>query len=813
VFDRTAASTPFEPLPPLALAFGVGVAAAAWISSEDALRLTIGLAAFVFCVILFVQRRPTKHWMIVATLFAGAARYDLSRSDDADPARLRPTEERRLTRLRGTVARPPISDPADAPSPLRPTYAPTTRIRIDVETQFESSEGWRPASGRIDCNIPTASSKFRRGDRVEVFGWLSAPSSPMNDGEFNSAERLRRQGVMGRVFCETAEGVLLLEPGSPWTPLRMRDAILDACHVRLQRWMPVREASVAEAAVLGARTSIRREDLEPWVNSGTLHMLVVSGWHVAVVAAAAWGIGRFLIRARSRRAIFALVAIWAYTMLTGSEAPAVRAAVFTSMYLGGVMLGRPFHALNALAAGVLILLVVDPQQLFQTGAQLSVLAVMGLLLFPQRLIAPLPSIDPDLGERYGWRARWKHGFKMAIAASVCAWAATAPLVAQQFHLFSPASIWLSVILAPVLTAAIGCSVMVLLLADLPIAAPFAWGAEWCIKMLNAVVAHSEWLPGGFYFCSGPPLWWAAGMLALVWIPFVACPRWLARWLHGSLVVSWSVLGLVTWSLPTKPDGAAFHQLSVGHGNAAVLQTPDGRVFLVDCGSMTYPGVGERIIAPFLWRRGIQTVDAVFVSHADVDHFNGLPALLSRFRVGAVYTPPQFARMEQPAVKYVSAALRNQKVPLRFVWAGDRMTVGDVELEALWPTATARGRSDNSNSLVLDARCRGRSVLSTGDLAEEGLRAVMRMEHPAVDLFVIPHHGGRSCNPPELAAWAAATVAVGSQHGKSGDSMGVYRDVGTITARTDVDGALSMHWQGDELLLTTFRTGRRIRVSK
>ena len=105
------------------------------------------------------------------------------------------------------------------------------------------------------------------------------------------------------------------------------------------------------------------------------------------------------------------------------------------------------------------------------------------------------------------------------------------------------------------------------------------------------------------------------------------------------------------------------------------------------------------------------------------------------------------------------------------------------------------------------------MLSTGDLAEEGLRAVMRTERSALDLFVIPHHGGRSCNPPELAAWANATVAIGSQHGKTGDSMGVYREVGTIDLRTDVDGALSMHWQGDELLFSTFRTGRRIRVCK
>lgn len=667
--------------------------------------------------------------------------------------------------------------------------------------------------GLIDTSIPASSSPLKRGDKVEAFGWLSAPSPPMNDGEFDYAERLRQQGVVGLLHGETDSSVSLLEPGSPWTPLRMRDRILESSRERLQRWMPLKEAGVAEAAVLGAKSSIRREDLEPWVNSGTLHLLVVSGWHVAVVAAAAWWTARFLVRSRRRRAIAALAAVWAYTILTGCEAPAVRAAVFTSMFLLGIVLGRAMQPINSLAAGVLVLLVADPQQLFHTGAQLSVLAVMGLLLFPQRLVKPLPNIDPDLGQEYGWTARFRQAALTALVASACAWAATAPLVAHQFHLFSPASIWLSVILAPVLIAAIGFSVAVLLLADFAVAAPFAWAAEFCVKALNAVVANSEWLPGGFYFCSGPPLWWVAGILIAVWIPYVLRSGWVARRLHGGTVAIWSIVGVFTWSMPPKPANAAFHQLSVGHGNAAVLQTPEGRTFLFDCGSMTVPSVGERIIAPFLWRNNIQTIDAVFVSHADVDHFNGLPALLTRFRVGAVFAPPQFARMDQPAVQVTADSMKRHGVPLQFVWAGDRFNTGGVDLEMLWPTVSASGPSDNSNSLVVNASHRGRNILSTGDLAEAGLRTMLRTEPPSIDVFVIPHHGGRSCNPPELAEWASPRLAVGSQHGKSGDTISVYRDIGAFTARTDIDGAVSILWQDDDLLMTTFRSKRHIRLCK
>jgi len=804
---------PGQPLAPLALAFGAGIALAAQTSLPNVLPLAAAVVALIVCgASIVLGRTPANAWLILAAAFAGAVRYDLSRTDFAVPNILQVTEDRRLARLRGTLVQAPWSDPVDR-SPLHPVHKPTTKLRIEVERQFTSGEGWRPATGLIQCTIPAENSSLGRGDKVEAFGWLVAPSPPHNDGEFDYADRLRRLGVVGLMSCESPDSVLLVESGPRWTPLRIRDRILEACHERFRRWLPLKEAGVAEAAVVGSKSSIRHEDLEPWVNSGTLHMLVVSGWHVTVVAGAAWWLGRFVLRSRRRRALLALAAVWAYTVLTGCDSPATRAAVFTSTLLTGVLLGRPIQAINSLAAGVLVILVADPEQLFHTGAQLSVLAVLGLLVFPQQLVAPLPYVDPDLGEPHSKRTRWCHGLKLALVASVCATVATAPLVGHQFHLFSTASIWLSVLLAPVLTAAIGFSVLVLLLADLPLAAPFAWAATWCIKTLNAAVAYSEWLPGGFYFVAGPPLWWVAGIMILVWTPFVVSPRWSTGWRHAGAVAAWSLIGAFTWALPAKPGANEFHQLAVGHGNAGVLETADGQVLLVDCGSMTVPTSGERIIAPFLWRRGVQTIDAIFISHADVDHFNALPALLTRFRVGAVYAPPQFARMDQPAVAFVAEALKKHNVPLKFVWAADRMAVKDVETEVLWPTATAAGRSDNSNSLVLDMRCRGGSVLSTGDLAEEGLRAVLKMEHDPVEVFVIPHHGSRTSNTPALAEWADASIAVASQHSRSGDSLGVYRDADSLTVRTDIDGAFSVRWDNDGLLATTFRTGRRIRIGK
>src|SRR5262249_40192693 len=102
-------------------------------------------------------------------------------------------------------------------------------------------------------------------------------------------------------------------------------------------------------------------------------------------------------------------------------------------------------------------------------------------------------------------------------------------------------------------------------------------------------------------------------------------------------------------------------LAVGHGGCTVIETPDGQVILYDTGSMSGPDVPRRQIAPYLWRRASRTVDEVILSHADLDHFNGLPALLERFRVRRVTLTPSFADRPTEGVRLTLAAFAQSGV--------------------------------------------------------------------------------------------------------------------------------------------------------
>ena len=105
----------------------------------------------------------------------------------------------------------------------------------------------------------------------------------------------------------------------------------------------------------------------------------------------------------------------------------------------------------------------------------------------------------------------------------------------------------------------------------------------------------------------------------------------------------------------------------------MLDLPSGETLLYDAGEMAAPAAATRTIAGFLWSRGITHVDAVVLSHADVDHYNGLPGVLERFSVGAIYVTPQMFEKHNPAILFLHDAIDRSGVPLREVWSGKRFT--------------------------------------------------------------------------------------------------------------------------------------------
>ena len=213
---------------------------------------------------------------------------------------------------------------------------------------------------------------------------------------------------------------------------------------------------------------------------------------------------------------------------------------------------------------------------------------------------------------------------------------------------------------------------------------------------------------------------------------------------------------------------------------------------------------------FRSQRGIRRIDEVFLSHADLDHFNGLPALLDRFAIGQVSCSPTFADKKAPGVEETLRMLEKHRVPLRTVWAEDRLTAGGVDIEVLHPPEHGTEQSENARCLVLRIRHAGHTVLLTGDLDAEGRQRVLSLPSEPLDVLMAPHHGSRTANPPELAAWARPRFVVSSQ----GPPRSIvakpepYTPLGARYLDTWTHGAITVRSHATGLIVETFRSGER-----
>jgi competence protein ComEC len=247
--------------------------------------------------------------------------------------------------------------------------------------------------------------------------------------------------------------------------------------------------------------------------------------------------------------------------------------------------------------------------------------------------------------------------------------------------------------------------------------------------------------------------------------------------------------------PPERTRATF--LSVGSGNANLVELPNGRTLLYDAGSaLSYVRAGEGTIAPALWSRGIERLDAVFISHPHFDHFKDLLPIVKRFGIRRVFVPPTFVRKRMEADDDVLERLADRGVRVEFLGAGDRLAgTGGVEVRALWPRGPAsQTRKINDGSLVLEIEERGRRLLLTGDIEAAAIAALLAAEpNLKADVMLWPHHGSDPDAVGRLAQRAGAqalVVSCGPVRAQEKDPPWVAEQ-GIRCCRTGVEGAVTV----------------------
>jgi competence protein ComEC len=481
---------------------------------------------------------------------------------------------------------------------------------------------------------------------------------------------------------------------------------------------------------------------------------------------------------------------------------------------------------NTFALAWLVVVALNPTDPFTLGFQSSFLSVFVLLWGISRWLAPRPLtpveqlIHESRGEMEKFIREVVRAVWVAFAVSLILAAVNAPLILYWQNIASP----IGVVLGPpliLLTSFALVSGFLLLPASLAggwFAAPFALVTELSLSACEWLVHVTERFPGGWVYAPGPSVLWQvafyAGVAGMVLLP----GPWSKRCLLA--LIAWMFVGLAASDRTRVSDELRITFLAVGHGGCVVIETPDGRVLLYDAGTTSGPEAVRRTIAPYLWSRGIRGIDEVFLSHADLDHFNGMPELLRRFPVARITITPSFANKSTPGVETVLAAFEKRGIALRVAAAGERFEAGPVSIEVLHPPMEGPGRPEDENprSMVLLFRYGERTILLTGDLEGEGQALVRERPIPPVDVMLAPHHGGKSANaalpgpggaalPGLMAAWARPKLVVSSQRPASTDHLAAaYGGIGAEVCDTATAGAVTVRCYNDGMVAEAFRSG-------
>ncbi|RIK81983.1 MAG: hypothetical protein DCC67_07735 [Planctomycetota bacterium] len=822
--------TPYRPLVWLAAAAALGIAADYYAGQATQLRLLPWWWATAVALLAAAEqaaRRGYSHGGAVGLLLAAGAtaaawhhwRWNEVPCDDLSRYAIETPQPVCVEAVLADRIR--ILPPGDD-SPLRAIPARTFSEGTIRASRIRDGVQWRPADGLSRLRVAGVVYDLEPGAKIRLFAQLARPLPRLNPGEYDWSAAERRQGRLSELYCVDPRCIEVIRPAAPLGMGATLRAIRRWCQRQLAAHTAPEDAPLALATLLGDQERLSDSTREAFLRTGSIHLLVVSGAHVALVAGLAWRIARGASLSRRAQLWITSTSVVVYGAIVGPQPSVMRATILTLATLAALTRGRLVPAGNLLAGAALCVMAYNPGEVFRSGTQFSFLAVAVLIAFARwraRASEPTP-LERLIRQSRPWAVRAARStgawFLEMTAASLAVGVAMAPLVSYHFHVVTPASILLTPIVGPLIAISLAAGVGVVtagaLLPPLDDALGYLCGRT--LHLAEWLVIEAQDIPGSYFYTTGLAAWWlwvfygAGGLLAA--IPKLR-PPW--PWQMSAALVWLAVGYAAAGRQPSSQRELRCTFLAVGHGACVVVELPAGQTLLYDAGSLGSPDAVARTISSFLWSRGIDRIDGIVLSHADVDHYNAVPGLIERFPIEAVYVSPMMfdpvgAGGDLNAPNYLRTALRNAGIPLRDVWLGDRLrTAGpDVTIEVLHPPQEGVIGRDSANSVVLCIEYGGKRILLPGDLESPGIDQLMEDPPLDCDVLLAPHHGSGGSNPPGFAAWTTPqwVIMSGSEPDRTETTQRSYSERGAAVFHTAADGAVEVRITAGAVVICSFR---------
>ena len=876
--------------------FAAGILAARCLWLRPSLVL-IALAAIAILCCVAALRAQRIAWLPLAFLWLLLGTWcALMQPRPAPAPALAALSDDLLRSVEGTVVdtgpvRTEIEQNIDEPILQSPSQRVDLRLS-SAEQVSDAADDQIPVTGGVRLTVRWPSPNFltqpfRCGDRIRAIVRLLPPAAYRDPGVFSRADYLLDQGITSTatVSIDRVErlGSSHGSPGVPgdrssslgWSSLPCRITALQhastarllALPAAMRRFpAPLRltqdDAIMLAAMVAGDRTFLTHSLRVGFERTGSFHMLVVSGFHLAIVAACILFITRRLHMPRVPATLLTIAASFAYALFTGFATPVQRSLWMVTLYLLGRLIYRDRSPLNTIGFASLCLLAVSPRSLFDASLQMTLLAVIAIAGIAAPLLRatihpylaairglPLIALDatfaPPLAQ-FRFTLRMAAQRLQAAANPTIAWRvfpfavrflirivelvvvscvvelAMALPMAVYFHRITLFALPVNLFILPLLAVLMPAALLTMLLL-------VAWPAAAVLPaMIVAFVLHIGVglvhlfgsLAFGDFRIPTPLLWQSAAFCAFLAASILLAHQGLrsraARRLAIAALFVAAIAAIAPRPIQRPPHALLIEAIDVGQGDSILLITPDGKTLLIDGGG--FGGgprqapqdfdIGEDVVSPTLWARGIRHLDAVALTHAHSDHMGGLPAILRNFHPDELWVGnnPRFgaynALLDQAASLHVR--VRSFRTGAAFAFGATQ-----VNVLAPFPNYQPGPAPTNNDSLVLRVAYGQTSVLLEGDAEspiEDAMVAHANLPGQGLQstLLKVGHHGSITSTRPEFLAlvrpqWAVISCGLHNRYGHPRhEVLEELQEAKIRTLSTDINGISCFTLNGQSL---------------
>ena len=572
-------------------------------------------------------------------------------------------------------------------------------------------------------------SKVSIGDRLMLEGKLKLYENAPNPGNFDQRTYYAKDGIYGFLYADKVE----ILNHTKKVPEQFREILYQFREQwinRLSQYVGVEYTGLLSAMMLGSSGEMEADMKELYQKNGMGHLFAISGWHISFIGLAGYELLRRLGFSYGISGGFGICFIGIYALLVGMGLSVMRALCMMALKIGADICGREYDMPTAFAVAATIILCKSPRYLFDAGFLLSFGAVLGILIWMK--ILP------------GEEKVWLSGIRVSMAVQLM----LLPVLVYFYYEIPLYSVLLNAFVIPlagvILWSGFVGSITMLFGVWQPL-----YLCSICFELYERICVWTIRLPFARIIIGRPEIWQICAYYMILTAVYCFLSQKRYKKAIGCAVIA---VFLLTFRYE---DSLRIRMLNVGQGDCILIQSPDGSNYLVDGGSSDVKEVAKYRIESALLSEGVGTLHKVLLSHADMDHINGVEEMLRRQAVGVHIKEIVVEKhsIDNAEIKQLLELAESQKIKISVIEEGSSWGE-ELKFTCLGPGKELKGLESNETSMILRMEYGNFSMLFTGDM--EGVSEEMLCDSKVLESCTVlkaAHHGSKNSCLDEFLAQA------------------------------------------------------------